>query len=134
MGIEGWGGGVVGCSGNRGVGSGSGLCMREKASSDSGFLLEKEHSLPRQHRHTLDLTVVFFLSWCTHPRIRELVDGHPPALLLPRQLIELPQDYTVLVKQLSTYRWGRDRRSIVVSSGVVFILVGVMHVSQIMHI
>ena len=99
---------VVGCNGNRGVGSGSGLCMQERASSASGFLLEKEHSLSRQHRHTLDL--FFLLSWCTHPRIRELVDGHPPALLLPRQLMELPQDYTVLVKQLSTYRWGRDRQ------------------------
>ena len=52
-----------------------------------------------------DIGPILAHSWCTHPRIAQLVDGHPPALLLPRQLIQLPDDFTVLVKQLSAFRW-----------------------------
>ena len=60
--------------------------------------------LPNGNIPVLVLTFVLLDSWCTHPRISQLVGGHPPAMLLPRQLIDLPVDYTVLVKQLMAFR------------------------------
>ena len=44
-------------------------------------------------------------SWCSHPRLPELVRSEvtPVVLQIPRQLVELPERYSDLVKKASTF-------------------------------
>ena len=44
-------------------------------------------------------------SWCSHPKLAKLVNSEavPPVLQNPRQLVELPERYSDLVKQASTF-------------------------------
>ena len=45
-------------------------------------------------------------SWCSHPRLADMVrsEATPPVLQIPRQLIELPERYSDLVKEASTFQ------------------------------
>lgn len=48
-------------------------------------------------------------SWCTNPKILELVQSCPqlPALQKPRVLVDLPQSYSVLVKSAASFQCSK---------------------------
>lgn len=52
------------------------------------------------------LRILYFCSWCTNPKISELVNSCSvlPALQDVRQLLELPESYSVLVKKAAAFQ------------------------------
>ena len=53
-----------------------------------------------------EFCIIFFFSWCGHPRIADSVKppNSPPVLSIPRQMIKLPESFSDLVKRASSFK------------------------------